>query len=96
MVIALMAGIIIIAALTVVIFLRQPSFGRLPKGERLERIRHSPHYHNGKFNNLRPTPLMTSGKGRLETMWQFLFSKKEGLYPDTILPVVKTDLRTLS
>ena len=96
MVTAFMAGIIIIAGLAVVIFLNQPSFGRLPRGERLERIKRSPHYYNGKFNNLRPTPLMTSGKGRLETMWQFLFSKKEGLYPDTLLPVVKTDLRTLS
>lgn len=88
-------GIVIIAVVGIVLFLHQPSFGRMPRGERLERIKRSPQYQDGKFNNLHPTPLMTSGKGRFGTMWKFLFSKKEGLYPDHPLSVVKTDLQVL-
>ena len=59
------------------LFLRQPGFGRLPSGERLERIKQSPHYHDGAFRNLQPTELMTSEKGRLRVMWDFLFNKPE-------------------
>ena len=77
------------------LFLRQPGFGRLPSGERLERIKQSPHYHDGAFRNLQPTELMTSEKGRLRVMWDFLFNKPEGIYPDNPVPAIKTDLREL-
>jgi hypothetical protein len=31
-------------------------FGKQPSGKRLERILKSPHYKDGKFQNLNPTP----------------------------------------
>ena len=43
-------------------FLHTPAFGRLPQGERLERIKRSPHFRDGEFRNLSPTRLMTSEK----------------------------------
>lgn len=89
-------GILIVVGIAGIIFVNQPGFGRLPRGERLERIECSPHYRDGEFRNLRPTELMTSGKGRFRTMWEFLFSKKDGLYPDQPIPVVKTDLKELN
>ena len=76
-------------------FLHQPSFGQLPSGERLERIKKSPHYKNGAFQNLHDTPLMTGNDNRWEAMWNFVFGSRDNLYPDQPIPVVKTDLKHL-
>ena len=77
-------------------FLHTPAFGRLPRGERLERIKRSPHYRDGEFRNLSPTRMMTSEKGRWEAMWEFIFKKApEGLRPDAPVKAVKTDLHAL-
>lgn len=95
----MLAGIVIslllVFVLTGAAFINQSSFGRLPRGERLERIKRSPHYRNGIFENIHPTPLMTSDKGRFEGIWKFLFSNKDGLYPKEPTPVIKTDLKSL-
>ena len=77
--------------------LQHPSFGRLPQGARLERIRQSPHYHNGKFANVEPTPKMTSDISKWQLMLSFITSKKpDGLTPDKPIKAVKTDLSKLS
>lgn len=39
-------------AITIAIFVNQPSFGRTPGGERKERVKNSPNYRDGKFQNL--------------------------------------------
>lgn len=72
-----------------------PQFGRLPQGERLERIRKSPHYRDGQFHNLHPTVQMTAKKGRLGALWSFVFKKEEGLRPQEDVPAVKTDLKSI-
>lgn len=64
MIAGIFIGIIIILTAGGCVFLNQPSFGRLPRGERLERIRRSPGYIDGEFRNQHPTELMTSDKGR--------------------------------
>lgn len=74
----------------------QPKIGPLPQGQRLERITASPNYVDGAFRNQLPTPMMTSGKGQLATMWDFLFVPKERLRPDHPLPMLKTDLKALA
>ena len=38
--------------LIVVLFMRQSMFGNVPAGERLERIKKSPNFKDGKFQNL--------------------------------------------
>lgn len=83
-------------AVVAVVFINQPSFGRIPQGERLERIKRSPNYHGGQFRNLHETPLLTSDKSRFRIMLDFLFKKKEDLRPETELPTMRTDLRKLS
>lgn len=77
------------------LFLRQPSFGRLPQGERLERILKSPHYKDGEFKNLEVTPAITSKKSPWQTMADFLFSDRSGLEPSEPIKAVKTDLTKL-
>ena len=39
--------VVAVAIVAVVLFLQTPSFGRLPRGERLERIKRSPNFRDG-------------------------------------------------
>ena len=91
-IISLLVAAIIAAGVTAV----RPGFGRLPRGERLERVRNSPNYRDGQFRNTEPSPLMAGGKGRVRGMLEFLFSKKEGVRPDRPVTAVRTDLRALA
>jgi Predicted Zn-dependent hydrolases of the beta-lactamase fold len=74
----------------------QPKIGPLPQGQRLERIQTSPHYVDGAFRNQLPTATLTSDKGQLATMWDFLFVPKQRLRPDHPLPMLKADLKALA
>lgn len=95
MVISIAIGFIMLLTAGGILFIHQPSFGRLPQGERLKRIRQSPQYRNGEFQNQHPTTLMTSDKGRWQTLWNFLFNKPAGLSPDRPIPAIKTALHRL-
>lgn len=88
----IIVSIIVFLAIAGVVFVNQPSFGRIPRGERLERIKKSPNYQNGEFQNLHETPQVTSGKGYFASLVEFLFKKKERLKPENDLPAYKTDL----
>ena len=48
--------VILIATLSIgtYIFMQGKQFGKMPSGKRLERILKSPHYKDGKFQNLNP------------------------------------------
>lgn len=89
-IIGLIAAVAI--AVTIVVL---PGFGRLPRGERLERIRQSPNYRDGQFRNLENSPMMTGDKSRVRGMLEFLLRKKEGLRPDGPVTVLRTDLHAL-
>ena len=67
---------LLVIAVGVFAFLRQQSFGKLPSGERLERIRKSPNYRNGQFRNLQPTAMMTGEKSRWQALWEFVTSDR--------------------
>ena len=69
-----------------------PAFGRLPRGERLERIKRSPNYRDEKFHNIHLTPTTTMKKGGVQVFWDFFFGKQPDLKPHKSLPTVKTDL----
>lgn len=87
--------LIAILAITTVVILNQPSFGRLPQGERLERIKKSPNYRDGKFQNMTPTVAMSSDKSFFENLSEFLFADVKDLAPVKNIPAIKTDLRQL-
>lgn len=95
MIIGSILAIMVLAVPAGVLFMNQPSFGRTPRGERLERIKRSPHYRDGSFHNEREVPMFTSDKSRIKGMLEFLFRKKEGLRPEKPLPVIKTDLKKM-
>ena len=87
--------IIAVLALGIMAFLNAPQFGRIPRGERKERIAHSPNYRDARFQNIHHTPQLTSDKGFFATFFGFLFRKEENLKPASAIPAVKTDLKAL-
>ena len=96
MIVGIIVGIVAVAVIVGFVFVNQPSFGRAPQGERLERIKKSPHYKDGEFRNLHSTMMMTSQKGRLGAFWGFLFKQETDLRPEKEIPVTKTDLSKIS
>ncbi len=74
----------------------QPRFGKLPQGDRLERITQSPNYKDGEFQYPLPTPLFSQDVSTLSVIWSNHFDKVEGLIPDAPVPAVKTDLKALN
>jgi len=84
----------ILAALVLLLysFLHQPQFGKISSGQRLERIKQSPNYKNGKFNNLSNTPDITEGVNYFTVLKEVVFNKNSRSRPALALPSVKTDL----
>ncbi len=77
----------------IVVFTLQPAFGKTPRGKRLERIKKSANYRNGKFQNLNVTPQLTENFFALIN--KSFFKNKEQKRPLGIIPSVKTDIRSL-
>ena len=74
-----------------------PQFGKLPSGERLQRVLQSPHYKDGAFQNLSPTPPLAEEESILSVSLSFFFGKKaKDLAPHKALPAVKSDLKALA
>lgn len=87
--IMLFAVIMILIVLIVYLFLRQPSFGKLPAGKRLERIQHSPHFKEGSFQNLSDTPMIAGSGNMLKVVKEIYFKKHSDIKPRHTLPFVK-------
>ncbi|HRB70787.1 MAG TPA: MBL fold metallo-hydrolase [Flavobacterium sp.] len=76
-------------------FMQQPKFGKLPSGERLERIKKSPNFHDGQFQNSSETPDLTEGANYFSVLKEFIFKENTRVKPTTELPAVKTDLHKI-
>ncbi|WP_228466976.1 MBL fold metallo-hydrolase [Adhaeribacter swui] len=74
------------------IFLRQAQFGKLPSGARLERIKKSPNYRNGAFQNESFTPDLAEGVTYFSVAKDFFFGKNKRATPTDSIPSTKTDL----
>jgi len=90
--------ITIVAAISIgiCIFVQHPKFGKLPKRERLARIKQSPHYKNGTFQNLNYTPVLSEGISYLTVSKEFFFKKEKRVAPNKPIPTSKTDLLNLN
>jgi L-ascorbate metabolism protein UlaG (beta-lactamase superfamily) len=80
---------------TVVAFMQQTKFGKLPASDRLETIKRSPNYKNGAFQNQSITPSLTEGASFYSVLKEFLFGDKKRRLPVDEIPSVKTNLLTL-
>ncbi|WP_228437668.1 MBL fold metallo-hydrolase [Chryseobacterium sp. 7] len=75
--------------------MRKPQFGALPERERLELIKKSPHYKDGKFRNLEEKPTITKGYSMLGEIWTSITKEFPHTEPLDVLPSVKTDLKSI-
>ena len=82
-------------AAAVFLFMQQATFGRDPAEIRLERIKQSPNYRDGSFQNLQPTAVMREGTSYFSMMNDFTHKPKDNVPPRPI-PSVRTDLKTLA
>ncbi len=80
----------------VILFLQLPQFGKAPGGERLQRIKQSPHYQDGAFVNEEATGTFSEGHSFGGVLYSFLFGKKPDLKPKESIPSAFTDLQQLS
>ena len=69
--------------------------GRLPSGKHLEKLKQSPNYKKGSFQNLSPTPMMADDVSYWKMMRDF-FKKNKDTVPPALLPALKTDLTDLN
>lgn len=86
--------IVVSVGIGLVLFLNTEQFGNHPTGKRLLKIKQSPNYKNGSFQNLNSTPMLTEGVGYGEVLYKFLFSSKPK-EPLTKIPTIKTNLKAL-
>src|SRR5215218_10047031 len=88
--------IIVLLIIFIYAFMQQAKFGKAPAGEQLEKIKSSPNYRDGQFQNIHHTPVKTEGTSYSKMMLQFFFEKDKRVIPADELPAVKTDLLKLA
>lgn len=87
--------LLILIVVSVYLLLQHPRFGRLPSGARLERIKRSPNYRDGSFQNRSHTPNLAEGYTYWGVMSEFFFGSKPRQKPMAAIPSKKTDLFAL-
>lgn len=88
-------AVVLLFAASVYLFMNRPPFGKTPEGERLKRVRQSPNYREGKFQNLSPTPELAEDTSYLKVMKEFITERSKRVAPKTPLPTLKADLKAL-
>jgi L-ascorbate metabolism protein UlaG (beta-lactamase superfamily) len=91
----LFASILLVLILVLVFIFQQKSFGKNPTGKRLAKIKSSPNYKDGSFQNLSVTPTMAKN-GSYWKLFKEYFSKNQNTEPSASIPSVKTDLKVSS
>ncbi|HVG42904.1 MAG TPA: MBL fold metallo-hydrolase, partial [Chitinophagaceae bacterium] len=71
------------------------TIGKLPSGERLNRILKSPNYKNGSFQNIEPTAVKADDVSYFKMMRDFR-QRPKTVIPAKELPFVKTNLKNLN
>jgi hypothetical protein len=90
-----LAAAAVLTLLTACAVLRQPQFGADPEGERLERIRHSPHYVDDEFRNLVATRILAEGQSTFAIIVSDALNPASNLRPTQSIPTTRTDLKAL-
>ncbi|QJW92339.1 MBL fold metallo-hydrolase [Spirosoma taeanense] len=86
--------ILTVLVVGVTLFMRQATFGSDPASERLDRIRKSPNFRDGSFQNLTPTAVMRENASYAAMLTDYVNKPKDNV-PPRPLPSVRTNLKTL-
>lgn len=81
--------------LVTILYMQKDIFGKSPSGARLEKIKQSPNFKNGKFQNLSKTPTLAEGHNYFEVIYNNYIKSKPRHYPIDRIPSVKTNLLNL-
>jgi L-ascorbate metabolism protein UlaG (beta-lactamase superfamily) len=89
----LVAGMILLTIVAAILFfLNSSSFGSRPSENDLIKMRVSPHYRDGAFQNISHTPSLTEGASFFGVFKEFFIDQNKQKIPPAPLPSVKTDL----
>lgn len=77
-------------------YMKQPQFGALPEGDRLARVKNSPHYNNGKFRNRFEKPVISESYSMLGEGYNTVFKEHLRTEPLDSIPSIKTNLSDLN
>jgi len=91
----IMVSFVLIVTIFIGCYMQKPQFGKLPSGEKLQRIEQSIHYKNGRFRNLIEKPTITEGYSMAGEIYKTIFKKNPRLSPTDSLPSKKTNLHNL-
>lgn len=86
-------SVIIVIIMATILFMQHTSFGKAPSGERLERIKKSPQYKDGAFQNQSITPTFSTNKNLWGVLYDFIFKQEKDSRPSKNIPTVKTDFK---
>ncbi len=92
MIITILISIILLLGILIFLILNQAKFGKLPSGKRLERIKQSPQYKDGKFQNQSHTPDLTEGENYFSVTKEYFFKSNKNVKPIDKIPSTKTEL----
>jgi L-ascorbate metabolism protein UlaG (beta-lactamase superfamily) len=87
--------LIVLAVLAAWLFMQQDIFVKAPSGARLERIKQSPNFKNGAFQNISHTPTLAEGYNYFGVIYESYIKHKPRHYPSYTIPSFKTDLLNL-
>ena len=88
--------LVMIITIITIVYMRQDKFGQTPREARLERMKNSPHFKDGKFHNIHHTPELTEGNTMLSVTIDFLFNKAPRRRPVDVIPSIKTNIKNIS
>ena len=91
----LFVSLIMLVCIVGYFVMQQPQFGKAPSGKRLERIKKSPNYKDGKFQNLSYTPNFTEGYTMAGEIYKTFIKKNPRKFPTDSIPTVKTNLHQI-
>jgi len=75
--------------------MKRAIYGKAPSGKRLEKVKQSPNYRNGAFQNIHHTPALKEGYSYSKVLFNFFFRKPSNVRPTAPIPSIKTDLKNL-
>ena len=91
----ILISLVLLLAVVTFFFMRQAKFGQAPAGKRLQVMKQSPNFKDGKFQNQHFTPVLTEGYSMTKTMIDFIFTKFPRQKPLGTIPSIKTDISNL-
>lgn len=92
----IVAVLLVVIAGVAYVVMQQASFGKTPTGQRLARVKQSPNYRDGSFQNLSHTTTFTGQSGFLGAMKESTFGRSPQNKPPVALPSQKHDLKAIA